>query len=88
MKDKRATCGEKKKNDARVSVKLVGDEIRIDLESKNTAMFGRAIKKAVHDVCDAYNVKGAEVTIEDEGALDFAIRARLATAIERAIENE
>ncbi len=88
MNVKSATCGEKKKEDAKITVKLTGTEIKMKLLSKNTDMFGIYIEKAVKEVCESYRIKGAEILIEDEGALDFAIRARLATAIERAIENE
>ena len=62
--------------------------IVIDLKSDVMVMFGDAIEKTVRDVLAEFDVKDAKVSVNDRGALDFAIRARMQCAICRAAEIE
>lgn len=63
-----------------------GRGIEIHLQSDVKAMFGDAIEATVRTVLDEFDVKEALVEVNDKGALDFAIRARMACAVCRAAE--
>jgi citrate lyase subunit beta/citryl-CoA lyase len=47
-------------------------------------MYGDAVRATCRAVLEALGAKDATVTVEDEGALDFAIAARLEAAVTRA----
>ncbi len=59
-----------------------GLELRV--RSKVEAMYGEAVRATCRAVLEALVVKDVLVTVEDEGALDFAIAARLEAAVIRA----
>lgn len=65
-----------------------GSGIKLDIESKVMALFGDQIKASVLEEIEKYQLSDMEVTVRDQGALDYAIRARVQTAIERAIREE
>ena len=65
-----------------------GSGVSLDLESKVMALFGEQIKASVLEEISAYNLTDVQVTIRDNGALDYAIRARAEAAIERAIRED
>lgn len=46
------------------------------------------LKKSVKEILAAANLGNARVLIEDHGALDFVIRARLETAIQRFLSEK
>jgi citrate lyase subunit beta / citryl-CoA lyase len=58
--------------------------VRITLRSKVASMYGRQIREAVAQGCERLGVEGAEVEIDDSGALPFVLMARLETAVRRA----
>ncbi len=78
-------CGTEEESDVLVKVSLGGDEIVVNLTSRNKILFGRHIEKAVKESCKALNINGAVVEVKDFGALDFVIRARTKTAIKDAL---
>jgi citrate lyase subunit gamma (acyl carrier protein) len=59
--------------------------VQIDLESTLMSMFGDQIRSSVLGVVEGYGLRDLKLTIRDQGALDYAIRARVQTAIERAV---
>lgn len=63
-----------------------GQGIVIHLESDVKAMFGDAIEETVRAVLAEFEVRDAEVDINDKGALDFVIRSRTECAVCRAAE--
>jgi len=63
-----------------------GSGIQLEVESKVETMFGDQIKKSALEVLNSYKLTDVKVTIQDKGALDYALRARLKTAIERALK--
>ena len=80
-------AGREKSDDVLVQVNIDTSEgIKIDLESKVKQLFGKQIEKSVKEVLEEMNVKNALAKLKDEGALDFVIRARVKTAIKRAIK--
>jgi citrate lyase subunit beta/citryl-CoA lyase len=62
--------------------------IRIDLKSKVEALYGDSIKALCLKVLDFFGIKNAELKIDDSGALDFIIAARIEAAIKQAISTD
>jgi citrate lyase subunit beta/citryl-CoA lyase len=65
-----------------ISTKRKGG-IKIELKSKVQSMYGQAIKKQVEEMCNFFEIKNAEILIEDYGALPFVIAARFELAIKK-----
>ena len=62
-----------------------GTGVQLDIESRVMSMFGDQIRASVLDVIENYELTDLKVRVHDRGALDYVIRARLITAIERAV---
>ncbi len=78
-------AGREESDDVLVQVNIDESEgIKVDIESKVKKLFGKQIEKSVKEVLCEMNTKNAYVTLKDQGALDFVIRARVKTAIKRA----
>ncbi|HID71459.1 MAG TPA: citrate lyase acyl carrier protein, partial [Thermoplasmata archaeon] len=84
---KEATAGLDDKGD--VIVRLLpgepGSGIDLNIESTVKSMFEKQIRASVLQVLTSYNLTDLKVSIEDKGALDYVIRARVTTAVERAL---
>lgn len=80
-----AVAGTLESNDVFVEIEAA-DGIEIDIESIVYAQFGDDIRATVKDMLNKMEVSGAKVSINDHGALDCVIRARLECAILRASE--
>lgn len=80
------TCGNVESNDCLITVKE-SSGITIHLESIVKEYFGKQIIKVIEDTLKELNITDVEVTCIDKGALDYTIRARLITAIERMNKN-
>ncbi len=59
-------------------------EIEIELESVVSKQFGDAIHRLIHDTLNKLSIYGVRVIVEDKGALDCVIRARIQAALIRA----
>jgi len=77
-------CGNEKDSDVLVTVDLDHSGVDITLDSKLKKMFGPLMVQAVRDALAELGLENAAVTVKDFGALDFAIRARVKTAVKRA----
>ena len=86
--DKAVKCGTDKKGDLQVTLEITGDGREIEVHSKVEKKFGAAIRAAVEEMLDLHKVAAAKVLVEDLGALDFAVRARVETAVKRALARE
>lgn len=62
--------------------------IKLELRSKVMSLFGEQIRKTILEEFSNYSVVDAKVVVDDHGALDYAIRARVQAAIERATREE
>ena len=60
--------------------------VQIEIESTLMSLFGDQIRASALEVIEGYGLKDLKLTIRDQGALDYAIRARVQTAIERAVK--
>lgn len=84
---KPAVAGTLESSDVQITLRPnPGQGIQISLQSDVKAMFGDAIEATVRNVLADFDVKDALVDINDKGALDFAIRARMQCAVCRAAE--
>lgn len=61
-------------------------DLEIVLQSEVMRQFGAQIEAVVRDTLEKLGVTAALVVIEDKGALDCVIRARLQTVVQRAAE--
>ena len=69
-----------------LSPKEEGSGVQIEVESTVKSMFGDQIRASALGVIEGYGLSDLKLTIRDQGALDYAIRARIQTAIERALK--
>lgn len=92
MNPKTATAGnkgERVRSDCFVTLSLKDSKgIKITLNSKVDVMFGESIKKLANDVLSFFEIENAELTIEDSGALDFTIAARVEACIHKLIKTD
>jgi len=60
------------------------DELSIEIESTVKQQFEHLIRAQVEKVLEENQVKTGQIRINDRGALDYAIVARLETGLKRA----
>lgn len=78
-----ASAGTLESSDVYVEIAPAENGIQIDLNSVVQAQFGDDILAVVREVLTECGVENARLTIQDRGALDCVIRARVETAIIR-----
>lgn len=84
---KPAMAGTLESSDVQITLRPnPGQGIQINLISEVKAIFGDAIEATVRSVLEKFDVRDALVEVNDKGALDFAIRARMECAVCRAAE--
>lgn len=82
---KNGICGSLQSNDCLVKISnnnLNSNEIIINSIVKEE--FGEQIEKVIEDKLKEFQIESSTVEIDDKGALDFTIAARVETAIRRA----
>ena len=80
-----AVCGTLQSNDCFVRV-MPSDKIELDLKSSVMQEFGAQIEAAVREVLEQFGVTACKLFLEDKGALDCTIKARVETVLRRANE--
>ena len=84
---KTAVAGTLESSDIMVTIRPnPGNGLQIELESVVLSMFGDEIRKTVEEVVSSFGVRDAVVELNDKGAIDCVIRARVSAAICRAAE--
>jgi len=79
----------KSRSDCFVSLQLKEQGgIKINLKSKVKGLYGSAIEELCENELAFFGIENAEISIQDTGALDFTIAARLEVAIKQAIETD
>ena len=58
----------------------------IDLKSKVEVIFGKSIRKLVKNILNHFEIEHANVIIEDAGALEFVLAARIEAAIKNDVK--
>ncbi|MGW8283650.1 MAG: aldolase/citrate lyase family protein, partial [Gemmatimonadota bacterium] len=78
-------AGDDVRSDLLAAVELAGDGgLHIEIASRVGRLYGKAIEAEARRVCDALGVRHARLWIEDGGALDSVIAARVESALRRA----
>jgi citrate lyase subunit beta / citryl-CoA lyase len=62
--------------------------IEIDLNSKVEVLYGDDIRAECRRVLDYFHIKNCKLTVEDSGALNYIIQARLEAAISKLIDTD
>jgi citrate lyase subunit beta/citryl-CoA lyase len=62
--------------------------IQIDLQSKVKTLFGDAIIKLCKDELKFFRIRNCKISIEDTGALDYVLAARIEAAVKKFIETD
>ena len=85
MIKREATCGQEAKSDCIVTVQP-SDTLEIVVKSKLQKLYGKAIQKTAEEMAEKLGVEKGKILINDCGALDWVLRARIECAIKRAEE--
>lgn len=84
---KPAVAGTLESSDVQITLRPnPGQGIQIELQSDVKVLFGQAIEETVRAVLAEFGVQDALVDVNDKGALDFVIRARMECAVCRAAQ--
>ncbi len=82
---KEAMAGTLESNDLLVKVSP-GVGLEVVISSEVMRQFGAQIRKVVQETLQKQGVTGGQIVIEDKGALDCTIRARVQAAVLRGTE--
>ena len=82
---KSSTAGTMQSSDLMVSVEPA-ERLEVQIESTVKKQFEHLIRERIHAVLGRHAVTRALVKVTDRGALDYAIEARVETALRRAAE--
>lgn len=82
---KPAKAGTMESNDIYVMI-MPNENSNIELELESIVMkqFGEEIEKVIRETLASLDVSSAIVKVQDKGALNYTIRARIETAVKRA----
>lgn len=80
-------AGTEGKSDILVTIEPAesGTGVSMELSSPVKHEFGDHIQSLVYEILKNHDIRDAKVVLNDKGALDFAICARMETAILRAM---
>lgn len=79
-------AGTLESSDVMIKVSPNDSGITVDLTSQVKTQFGDQIERLVLETLNELGVRNASVVLDDKGALDCVIKARLLTALHRACE--
>ncbi|KFC82675.1 citrate lyase acyl carrier protein [Buttiauxella agrestis] len=65
-------------------IPLDTQEIDLQINSSVEKQFGAAIRATLMEILTRYDVRGVQLNVDDKGALDCILRARLETLLVRA----
>lgn len=83
---KKAKAGSLESNDCMITAEPCED-VEINVESVVKEQYGEQILKVCNEVLRQEGVMSGKFFINDKGALDFTIRARMKAVIERGIKS-
>lgn len=75
-------AGSVESNDVLITVQPA-DTLTIEITSIVDAFFHDQIEKVIKDTLNERNITNVKVVCQDKGALDYTIKARLVTALNR-----
>jgi citrate lyase subunit beta/citryl-CoA lyase len=74
----------KRKSDCEVAYAAGGGELRVRVDSSVGVLFGRAIERTAREAAAEFGVGSGELRVDDDGALDYAVAARVEAALRAA----
>lgn len=80
-----ANAGTLESSDCLVTV-MPAETIEIEYAGANEKIFRGRTEDLVREILGKYSLTGGAVKIQDSGALEVTLRARIETALERAME--
>lgn len=83
---KPAVAGTLESSDAQIMIEPGGDAITIDLTSTVMSQYGRQIRELILEELALMEVGPCKVTVNDHGALDCTLKARIEAAVFRSAE--
>jgi len=85
--EKMVMAGSLESNDLLITLSQSEDKtLNLNIESIVKKQFGKRIKTIVKEMLEEFNVQEGNIRIQDMGALDCTIKARMETAILRIKE--
>ncbi|WP_192456762.1 citrate lyase acyl carrier protein [Musicola keenii] len=85
---KEALAGTFESSDLLVKVAPAAGELTVVINSEVIKQFGEQIKQVVNETLAALGVTEGTVIVDDKGALDCVIRARVQSAVLRAADTD
>jgi len=82
---KKASAGTMQSSDLMVVV-APGPTLRIDVDSTVKVQFEHLIRARIQSTLEQLGITSGHIQVTDRGALDYAIAARIETAVRRASE--
>ena len=83
-----ALAGTQESSDLMVKIAPAHGELEIVIHSEVMKQFGEQIRQVVEETLRTMGVQQGLVIVEDKGALDCVIRARLQSAVLRATDTQ
>ena len=83
-----AMAGTLESSDLMVKVSPVESGLDVVIESEVYKQFGDRIAEVVNETLAAFNIEQGQIIIDDKGALDCVIRARIQAALLRGSARE
>ncbi len=80
--------GDGVRSDCLVTLELGGKGRQITIESKVKTLFGYRINELTENLLDFYGINDVLVKIQDGGALDFVVEARLEATVKQLIDTD
>ncbi len=81
--------GKEIRSDCKVTIELTkSGGLKIDLASKVKEYFGDQIMSLAKKELEFFDIKNANILIEDRGALDYVITARIESAIKQVSDTK
>ncbi|MRS89624.1 citrate lyase acyl carrier protein [Enterobacteriaceae bacterium RIT714] len=81
-------AGTQESSDLMVKIAPADGELEIVIRSEVIKQFGEQIRQVVDETLRGMDVRQGLIIVEDKGALDCVIRARLQSALLRAAEDQ
>lgn len=78
-----AVAGTLESSDVYVMV-APAETLEIEIQSVVYQQFGDQIRRSIQEVVQAMGVESGKISVNDKGAIDCVIKARVETAIKRA----
>lgn len=82
---KQAIAGTLESSDVRVTVEPGENGIELELTSSVMNQYGRQIRQVVLETLERLDVTDAKIIVNDKGALDCTLKARVEAAVYRSI---